>query len=71
MTPVGPSEPPLPPMFPYTHRQVARLSGISSGYLSQLMSGARCPAPPVRRRLLRVLGLSDFDDLFIMEVDPR
>ena len=46
-----------------SQNELARLAGISPGYLSQLMSGARHPSPPVRRRLLRVLGL-DFDDLF-------
>ena len=46
-----------------SQNELARRVGISSGYLSQLMSGARCPSPEVRRRLLRVLGL-DFDDLF-------
>ena len=50
-----------------SQNELARLSGISPGYLSQLMSGARCPSPQVRSRLQRVLGVSDFDDLFIMD----
>lgn len=54
-----------------SQNELARLSGISSGYLSQLLSGARCPAPPVRRRMMRVLGVSDFDDLFVIEWKPR
>ena len=50
-----------------SQNELARLAGISPGYLSQLMSGARSPSPPVRRRLLRVLGL-DFDDLFTITI---
>ncbi len=41
--------------------------GISSGYLSQLMHGSRCPSPKVRRRLLKVLKPLTFDDIFIVE----
>ena len=44
--------------------ELARVVGISSGYLSQLMSGAAHPSPEVRQRLLRVLGKTNFDDLF-------
>lgn len=47
-----------------SQNDLARLAGISSGYLSQLMSGRAHPSPPVRQRLLGVLGLTDFDDLF-------
>lgn len=52
-----------------SQNEFARMCGISPGYLSQLMSGARCPSPQVRRRLQQVLGVSDFDDLFITEWD--
>lgn len=50
-----------------SQNELARLVGISSGYFSQLMSGAAHPSPQVRRRLLRVLEASDFDDLFSFE----
>ena len=46
---------------------LGRRSRISPGYLPQLMSRARCPSPMVRRRHQRVLGLSDFDTLFVIE----
>ena len=46
-------------------------AGISSGYLSQLMSGTRCPSAEVRRKLMEVLGVAGFDDLFILEVVYR
>lgn len=52
-----------------SQNEFARMCGISPGYLSQLMSGARCPSPQVRRRLQQVLGVNDFDDLFITEHD--
>ncbi len=47
-----------------SQNDLARVVGISSGYLSQLMSGSAHPSPEVRQRLLRVLGTTDFDDLF-------
>ena len=47
-----------------SQNELARLLGISSGYLSRLMSGKAQPSPEMRRRFQRVLGVSDFDDLF-------
>lgn len=49
-----------------TQNELARLAGISSGYLSQLMTGKRHPGPETRRRLLEALAAS-FDDLFVLE----
>ena len=45
---------------------LARLAGITSGYLSLLMGGRRCPSSDVRRRLMEALSVTRFDDLFIM-----
>jgi len=53
--------------FNMTQNELACLAGISSGYLSQLMSGTRCPSAEVRRKLMDVLRVTDFDDLFILE----
>ncbi len=50
-----------------TQNELARLAGVSSGYLSQMMTGVRCPSPPTRRRFLEALELESFDDLFILE----
>ena len=47
--------------------QLARRSGLSPGYLSLLMAGKRSPSPYARRRLQQVLGVRDFDRLFIIE----
>lgn len=49
-----------------SQNELARLVGISQGYLSQLMSGRAHPSAQVRRRLQRVLGVTDFDDLFVI-----
>lgn len=50
-----------------SQNQLARLAGISPGHLSLLMNGKRSPAPAVRRRLMKALGVDDFHALFIME----
>ena len=50
-----------------TQNELARLVGTSSSYLSQLMSGHRCPSAAFRKKLMDALGVTDFDDLFIME----
>lgn len=50
-----------------TQNELARRIGRSSGYLSQLINGERCPSAETRRRLMRVLGVSDFDVLFVQE----
>ena len=50
-----------------SQNELARLVGISSGYMSDLMSGKRSPSPHMRRRLQEVLGVTDFHDLFIIE----
>ena len=46
--------------------ELARLIGISPGYMSQLMGGTRSPSARLRRRIQRVLGVTDFKDLFII-----
>lgn len=53
-----------------SQNQLARLAGISPGHLSLLMNGKRSPAPGVRRRLMKALGVDDFHVLFIMERPP-
>ena len=49
-----------------SQNELARRCGISPGHLSLLMNGKRGPSPKLRRRLQQVLGVSNFDDLFIM-----
>ena len=54
-----------------SQNELAALVGTSSGYLSQLMCGKRSPSAELRRRLVDVLGVADFDDLFVLEpVEP-
>jgi len=50
-----------------TQNELARLAGVTSGYISLLVSGKRCPSPDLRRRLMERLGVTDFHELFIME----
>ena len=50
-----------------TQSELARLLGTSSSYLSQLMSGHRCPSAAFRKRLMDALSVTDFDDLFYLE----
>ena len=51
-----------------TQNQLAAVVGITSGYLSQLMTGTRSPSAEVRKRLQEALDIPRFDDLFILEV---
>ena len=45
----------------------ARRLDIDPGYFSQMMNGRRFPSPEMRARLMVALGITDFDDLFLME----
>lgn len=41
--------------------------GVSSGYMSQLIAGSRCPSPKIRESMLEHFPERNFDDLFILE----
>ncbi len=43
---------------------LASRAGVTSGYMSQLMDGSRCPSPKLRQRLMDVFPECEFDDLF-------
>lgn len=47
-----------------SQNELARRAGISSGYMSQLLSQIRCAGPATREKLLQVLPGIDFDNLF-------
>ena len=49
-----------------TQNELARLLDISSGHLSRLINGRRCPSPSMRRRLMDALDCLEFDDLFLV-----
>ena len=49
-----------------TQNDMARRVGISSAYLSRLISGKRSPSPGMRVRLLQALDYPAFEDLFIV-----
>ena len=46
---------------------LAREVGVSPSYLSRLLREGRAPSGRIRRRMQRVLGIDDFDDLFQLE----
>ncbi len=50
-------------------KAMACLIEISEAYFSQLMNGDRSPSAKVRGRLQQVMGVEDFDALFIVEED--
>ena len=50
-----------------TQNELARLAGVTSGYVSLLVGGRRCPSPELRRRFMEILGVTDFHELFIVE----
>ena len=49
-----------------SQNKLARRCGISPGHLSLLMNGKRGPSPKLRRRMQEVLGVNNFDDLFVI-----
>ena len=50
-----------------SQNELARRCGFSPGHLSMLMNGKRSPSPRARRALMEVLGVDDFDLVFITE----
>ena len=47
--------------------ELARRVGRSTSFVSELFTGRRCASGETRRRLMEVLGVSRFEDLFILE----
>ena len=50
-----------------SQKELARRSGISAGYLSQLIRWERSPSVRTQKRLQQALGVTEWDRLFIME----
>ena len=50
-----------------TQNELARRAGVTSGYISLLVGGRRCPSPELRGRFMEILGVTDFHELFIVE----
>ena len=53
-----------------SQNELACGASITSGHISLLMNGKRSPSPCVRRRLQAMLGVTGFDELFLLEL-PR
>ena len=49
-----------------SQNELARRCGITPGHLSLLMNGKRGPSPKLRRRMQEVLGVNNFEDLFVI-----
>ena len=47
---------------------LAREIGVSHAHLSMLVNGGRAPSERIRQRMLKALGLSQFHQLFTLEV---
>jgi transcriptional regulator with XRE-family HTH domain len=55
----------------FSQNELARRLGITSGYLSQLITGKRSPSAEMRRRILALLPGTTFDELFVVqEAEP-
>ena len=50
---------------------LAQEIGISSGYMSKLVTGGRAPSGRIRRRMLKALGMEDFHELFKLEEEEQ
>ena len=46
---------------------LAREIGVSPGYVSMLVNEGRAPSGRIRQRMLKVLGVDDFHQLFKLE----
>ena len=46
---------------------LAREIGVSPGYVSMLVNAGRAPSGRIRRRMLKALELTEFQDLFRLE----
>ena len=47
---------------------LAREIGVSHAYVSLLVNGGRAPSESIQRRMLKALGLNEFQQLFTLEV---
>jgi transcriptional regulator with XRE-family HTH domain len=54
-----------------SQNMLAIRTGISSGYISQIMCGTRNPSPAVRQKLQDILQPLTFDDIFIIEENGK
>lgn len=45
--------------------------GISSGYMSKLVTAGRAPSGRIRQRMLEALGVEDFHELFRLDEEEE
>ncbi len=50
---------------------LAQEIGISSGYMSKLVTAGRAPSGRIRQRMLKALGFEDFHELFKLDEEEQ
>ena len=50
---------------------LAQEIGISSGYMSKLVTRGRAPSGRIRQRMLKALGVEDFSELFKLDEEEQ
>ena len=50
---------------------LAQEIGISSGYMSKLVTAGRAPSGRIRRRMLMALGIEEFGELFRLDEEEE
>ena len=50
---------------------LAQEIGISSGYMSKLVTAGRAPSGRIRHRMLMALGIEDFNELFRLDEEEE
>lgn len=45
--------------------------GISSGYMSKLVTGGRAPSGRIRQRMLDALGMGNFNEIFRLDEEEE
>lgn len=50
---------------------LAQEIGISSGYMSKLVTAGRAPSGRIRQRMLKALGIEDFNELFRLDEEEE
>ena len=50
---------------------LAKEIGISSGYMSKLVTAGRAPSGRIRHRMLTALGIEDFSELFRLDEEEE
>ena len=50
-----------------SQNQLAQFVGVSSGYMSMILTGSRSASGATRQRIQEALGVTEFDEIFELE----